>query len=107
MTTLAYSAEVKLLMFEEHGCTYCEKWNDDIGEFYGNTKEGKWAKLERVDNDLPRDDTLKHIKGIVFTPTFVVISDNQEVGRITGHPGEDYFWGYLVNILKKTGFDSN
>ena len=60
--------------------------------------------LRRVDDDIAWPEELLSIKGVVFTPTFVVTQNNREVGRITGYPGEDYFWGYLVNILKETGF---
>ena len=100
----AQAADVRLVMFEAEGCTYCEQWNEDIGSFYGGTEEGKWAPLQRVDDDIAWPEELLSIKGVVFTPTFVVTQNNREVGRITGYPGEDYFWGYLVNILKETGF---
>ena len=103
----AQASEVRLLMFEAAGCTYCEQWDQEIGVFYSGTEEGKWAPLRRVDDDVAWPEELLHIKGVVYTPTFVVTKDNVEVGRITGYPGEDYFWGYLTNMLKQTGFEPN
>jgi hypothetical protein len=36
-----------------------------------------------------------------FTPTFIVIQDGTEIGRIEGYPGEDFFWGLLGRILER------
>jgi hypothetical protein len=35
-----------------------------------------------------------------FTPTFVLVADGREVGRITGYPGEDFFWGLLQRLIE-------
>ena len=34
-----------------------------------------------------------------FTPTFIIVNNNIEVGRIEGYPGEDFFWGLIDKIL--------
>ena len=31
----------------------------------------------------------------------VLIDKGQEIGRIRGYPGEDYFWGLLGMLIKK------
>jgi hypothetical protein len=36
-----------------------------------------------------------------FTPTFIVVQDGAEIGRIEGYPGEDFFWGLLGRILER------
>ena len=36
-----------------------------------------------------------------FTPTFVLIDDGREVGRIEGYPGEDFFWGLVEQLVGK------
>ena len=38
---------------------------------------------------------------VVVTPTFVLVERGREVGRITGYPGADFFWGLLDGLLKK------
>jgi hypothetical protein len=30
-----------------------------------------------------------------YSPTFVVVMDGREIGRIEGYPGEAFFWGLL------------
>ena len=97
-------AAAELVLFETLGCEWCEQWNENIGVIYAKTAEGKFAPLRRVEiaNEPPAD--LKHLRAAAFTPTFVVIDQGREVGRIIGHPGDDFFWPLLTQILKKVGF---
>jgi len=95
----AFAAE--LVMFEDPGCEWCQKWNDEIGNTYQETKIGKSVPLRRVLKAATRPDDLKTISNIRYTPTFVVVHEGKEVGRIVGYPGEDFFWGYLEEIIEK------
>ena len=97
--TAAHTAE--LIMYEQAGCDWCERWHEDIGVVYAKTTEGKKAPLRRVDIHATLPDDIKTIKTGRFTPTFVLIDRGQEIGRIRGYPGEDFFWGLLGQILKK------
>lgn len=101
----AASAETNLVMVEEQGCVWCEEWLADIGPIYPKTAEGKVAPLRRVDlaDPLPKD--IKFTKSLRFTPTFVLVVDGQEVNRIEGYPGEDFFWGLLGMMLKSANID--
>ena len=91
----------ELLMFEEHWCHYCEQWDEEIGVIFHKTTEGKRAPLRRVDihGDFPADVELAMRPQ--FTPTFVLVKDGREIGRIEGYPGEDFFWGLLNRLMAK------
>ena len=91
----------ELVMFESEGCEWCETWNEEIGVLYAKTDEAKIAPLRRVDIDDDRPADLQNVHGLVYTPTFVVMKDGQEAGRIIGYPGEDFFWQLLNEILQK------
>lgn len=97
----------ELVMFESAACPWCAAWHAEIGPIYPKTAEGKAAPLRTVDIDDPRPPDLERITGIRFTPTFVLLDDdNGEVGRINGYPGEAFFWGMLgalINKLPETG----
>lgn len=92
-------AETSLLMAERDGCYWCDRWDTEIAEIYPKTVEGKTARLERFDIKAgARDVELE--KAVRFTPTFILVKDGKEVGRIEGYPGEDFFWAMLSMMLK-------
>lgn len=93
----AHAAE--LVMFESSGCAYCRMWDQQIGGIYPRSDLGAEAPLRRVDIDAPRPRDLRAITGVVFTPTFVLVEDGAEVGRITGYIGEYQFWGLLDRMI--------
>lgn len=99
------SAAQELVMFEERGCYWCAQWNADIGGVYSKTKEGQMAPLRRQDIHAAQPDDLSDIKPVTYTPTFVLVHEGREVGRIEGYPGEDFFWGLLGRMLKEIGME--
>jgi hypothetical protein len=94
---------LELVMFERAGCLYCRAWLAEIGPIYLKSAEGRLAPLRRVDIAGPRPPDLAAVSGIVYTPTFVLRRDGREIGRITGYPGEAFFWGLLGNLLRDAG----
>ena len=92
---------VELVMVEQPGCIYCERWDKEIAPAYPKTAEGKFAPLRRVDIDEPLPADLTDISPIVFTPTFVVVENGKEISRLVGYPGEDFFWPLLARELVK------
>jgi thioredoxin-related protein len=99
-----YTAE--LLMFESDSCEWCEMWHEEIGVVYAKTAEAKIAPLRRVSIEDPTPGDLVHVRAVHYTPTFVVMENGEEVGRILGYPGEDFFWGLLDIELKKLEHDA-
>jgi hypothetical protein len=93
-------------MFEQPGCEWCEAWDEQIGDIYHKTREGEVAPLRRINihDRLPHD--LAFISGLVYTPTFVLVHDGREIGRIQGYPGEDFFWGLLQQLLGRLPLES-
>lgn len=104
-TVQAFAAQ--LVMVEQHGCAYCAAWDKAIAPIYPKTPEGKFAPLLRTDiHDAPPAG-ITYARSVNFTPTFILVEAGQEIGRIEGYPGEDFFWGLLEMMLKaKTDFDS-
>tara|TARA_B110000444_G_C18841772_1_gene599402 strand:+ start:3093 stop:3494 length:402 start_codon:yes stop_codon:yes gene_type:complete len=92
-------AQTQLLMAEEDNCYWCEKWNQDVGKIYPKTPEGRAAPLARFNIHDGYSNAI-FTKGINYTPTFILVNDGVELGRIEGYPGEEFFWA-LVSILFK------
>lgn len=88
----------ELIMFEQKGCVWCARFNAEIAPAYSKTEEGQMAPLRRVDIHEPIPEDLKELTIDRFTPTFVIVEDGKEIGRIRGYPGDEFFW-FLINGL--------
>jgi len=97
---------VQLIMVETEGCEWCEAWHDQIGPVYAKTSEGKFAPLRRVELADPIPADLKNMKPVAFTPTFVVMKDGKEVGRVIGYVGDIFFFPLLDEVLVKIGYQA-
>ena len=98
LTTQLHAME--LIMVEQHGCHYCEQWDEEIAPAYPKTAEGRFAPLRRVHiNEIPEDLTL--VSDPAFTPTFILVEDGKELARIEGYPGDDWFWPLLEALLEQ------
>ena len=95
----ARSAE--LVMFEQKGCVWCQKFDREIAPAYDKTAEGKRAPLRRLDIANPVPPDLAFIKRERFTPVFVLVEEGREIGRIRGYPGDIFFWGLLANLIER------
>lgn len=91
----------ELVMFETDDCPWCRAWDREVGVVYAKTEAGRRAPLRRVALHGPRPPDLVQVEGIVFTPTFVLLDDGREVGRILGYPGDNHFWGLLDALLEE------
>ncbi|SHG87830.1 thioredoxin family protein [Marivita hallyeonensis] len=100
-------AEPQLIMVDQPGCIYCERWEAEIGPAYPKTAEGQFAPLLRADLREGPPDGVSYARRVTFTPTFILIEDGTELARLDGYPGEDFFWPLLTRLLtENTDFAS-
>ncbi|MGX4768674.1 thioredoxin [Bradyrhizobium guangdongense] len=99
----ARSRAAELVMFERAGCVWCARFDAEIAPIYGRTEEGQAAPLRRVDLNRPLPADLSGIDPGAFTPSFVVLQEGREIGRIRGYPGDAFFFGLLNRILTSSG----
>lgn len=102
LLALPARAETRLLLFEQPGCIWCERWQAEVGHLYHRTPEGRAAPLVRVRLG-QQPDGIKIAPPPHFTPTFVLAADGRELGRIEGYPGEAFFWALLGQMLAAGG----
>jgi hypothetical protein len=91
---------LELVMFRRAGCPWCATWDREIGPIYGKTDVGRRAPVRFIDLDRANQTTFVLRSSVRFTPTFVLVDDDREIGRIEGYPGEDFFWGLLERLLQ-------
>jgi len=95
----AHAGTTELVMFEDAGCSWCRRFLAEIGPIYPRTEEGRRAPLRRLDISEATRSGLNLKTRVTVTPTFVLVADGVEVGRITGYPGQDFFWGLLGELF--------
>ena len=99
ITCTASAAE--LVVFGSKRCPYCLAWEREIGRIYPRTGEARLAPLRRVDIEERRPADLTHLKAVHVSPTFVLVDGGQEVGRIVGYSGDQFFWPELKRLLSR------
>jgi thioredoxin-related protein len=92
---------LELVMVEQAICPYCKMFDEQVGATYAETDIGARVPLRRVDlkSDWPQD--LASVARDRLTPTFILVSDGAEVGRLRGYPGEEEFWRLLKQLIKQ------
>ncbi|MBY6091539.1 thioredoxin family protein [Maritimibacter alkaliphilus] len=95
------AAALELIMVERPGCDYCAAWDRTIAPIYPKTAAGESAPLVRMDISEQPPEGVTFTRPVVFTPTFVLVDEGAELGRIEGYPGEDFFWGLLEKMLSE------
>lgn len=93
----------ELLMFESPGCPWCAQWRAEVGPGYPKSDEGKRAPLRVLPLAQASSAGVQFAGPVVMSPTFVLVDDGREVGRIVGYPGADFFWGLLSQMIAKLG----
>ena len=94
---------LEVVVFERAGWPWGVRFETEIGRIYAATDEGRMAPLRRVDVDRPLPADLAGVDPGRFTPTFVLVEDGRELGRIRGYPGQDFFFGMLDAVLTAAG----
>ena len=90
----------ELVMFETAGCGWCRLWHSEIGPGYPKTAEGHYAPLIRHQLEDPRHGIVLRAP-VISSPTFVLVDNGREIGRIIGYPGADFFYGLLDDLLAR------
>lgn len=99
----AAASAAELVMFTRDGCPWCARFEREVGPIYPKTAESKLAPLRRVEVVAGGTAMAGLKEPVVAAPTFVLLDEGQEVGRITGYLGDDAFWGLLGKMLAAIG----
>jgi len=94
------SDTARLVMLERGDCPFCRRWLRDVGEPGWNRSDlGARAPLWRVDVAAGLPEPLRFLTNWRFTPTFVLVRDGREIGRIIGYNGDLFFWQQAETLL--------
>lgn len=93
---------VELVVFEHGDCTYCRIFRSAILPRYRENGQEARAPIRfvRVEH---ADMTALGLRGrITMVPTFVLMQDGREVGRIEGYWAPDNFFRLVASMLART-----
>lgn len=99
LLVVAPAVAADLVMYTRTGCPFCVRFEREVAPVYDKTPEGRLAPLQRI--TLPAGGVSgAGLREPVFaTPTFVLMQDGREAGRITGYLNDDMFWGLLGRLI--------
>ncbi|MBX2838724.1 MAG: transcriptional regulator [Gammaproteobacteria bacterium] len=97
----AHLFAAELLIVEQSDCPYCDRFNDEIGQVYAKTDEGKVAPLVRLQLRDTWPKTYESIAKPAVTPTFILVHNGKEIDRLHGYQGDEFFWFLLNDMLDK------
>lgn len=92
LSEMAAIPNTALIMVTSPSCPWCDAFEEEVGHIYGQTPESAQFPLHRIDYFTKFSTPLAHIEAANVTPTFIVIRNHQEIGRIEGYPGDEMFW---------------
>jgi hypothetical protein len=97
----ASAQRLSLIVYERAGCPWCLRWDKEIAPIYPRTDTGMRVPLRRISLDYPKADAPKLEDPVRFTPTFVLMLNGREFGRITGYHDDGFFWGLLEALVAR------
>lgn len=101
LTGVLPAAAAELVMLEQPGCVWCARFNAEIAPAWPKTEEGLRAPLRRVDITRHWPEDLAGVAKERFTPTFILMENGAEVGRLRGYVGNEFFWYRIGELLAK------
>lgn len=91
---------LELVFITSEYCPFCKAWERDVGFIYNNTPYADKAPLRRVDfkdlvSVLPSNSAV-----VSGTPTFLILENNNELGRIEGYQSRELFFWALSEYVE-------
>lgn len=100
LQTAAYpGSNLQLVVLEVDGCVYCDVFRRQMLAAYKASKQGKKAPIRFVDINDPALGDIGLTQPVGMVPTFIMLENNQEIGRIPGLMGRQDFFRAIDYIL--------
>lgn len=93
------ATKFQLVVLEADGCIYCNVFRRQLLPAYEASLHGKKAPIRFIDINDPALGELGLTQPVGLVPTFVVLENNEEIGRIPGLVGRHDFFRALDYIF--------
>lgn len=98
-TPAAHTPNLQLVVLEVPGCIYCGVFRRQLLPRYEASKQGKDIPVRFVDLNDPELGEIGLTQPIGVVPTFVLLENNTEIGRIPGYVSHRDFFKAIDHIL--------
>jgi len=91
------ASAMELVMIEQTICPFCKQFDDEVK--YSESETAKALPLRRIKLSDPWPQDLANISHDKLTPTFILVDNGKELGRLRGYPGKEGFWALLEKLM--------
>jgi len=95
------NGNMELVVIEAPGCIYCTLFRRDVLPSYAASPRSKDLPIRFVDINDEAASAISIDYPVDIVPTFLVLKNNKEVGRIPGYTGPEFFF-HTINYLLST-----
>jgi thioredoxin-related protein len=92
----------QLVVMEAPGCTYCGIFRRDVLPSYEASERAKELPVRFLDVNDQAASGLDLQTPVDIVPTFIVVKDKKEVGRIPGYLGPENFYHAINHLMSAT-----
>ncbi|WBU59768.1 thioredoxin family protein [Paracoccus albus] len=97
----AAASNLQLLVAHDTSCGDFARWQSEIGPGYAESNVGRAAPLLSVNIQGPWPNGLALASAPRQTPTFILLRNGQEIGRIEGYGDANRFLAQLNSLMKQ------
>jgi thioredoxin-related protein len=95
------ASNLELVVMEAPGCTFCSIFRRDVLPAYEASERAKDVPIRFLDVNDVASTKMDLETPVDIVPTFVILKDNKEIGRIPGYVGPETFF-HTINYLLST-----
>ena len=95
------ASNLELIVMEAPGCTYCDIFRRDVLPSYQASERGKDVPIRFLDINDASPEEIGLDSPVDIVPTFVVLKDHKEVGRIPGYMGPESFFHSINHLISR------
>ena len=93
---------MELVVMEARGCIYCTLFRRDVLPSYAASERAKDVPVRFVDVNDESANALGLDGPVDVVPTFIVMRNNHEVGRIPGYLGPEFFFHSINHLISSS-----
>lgn len=92
-------AQLELVVIEAPGCDYCDVFRRDVLPTYQASEQAKDVPIRFIDINDEAASEVGLNSPVNVVPTFVVLKNNREIGRIPGYTGPDVLFQAIKHLV--------